>query len=52
MLLFWCDLGPSVDQAKDPTLTEAEVLSIFNEKVLSVEEFEPLKEKVKQILQS
>ena len=41
-----------IDQAKYPTLTEAEVLSIFNEKALSAEEFEPLKEKVKQILHS
>lgn len=40
------------DQAKYPTLTEDEVLKIFNEKALSAEEFEPLKEKAKRLLHS
>ena len=40
------------DQAKYPTLTEGEVLSIFNEKALSAEEFEPLKEATKRLLHS
>lgn len=38
------------DQAKYPTLSEHEILRIFSEKALSAKEFEPLKEKAKQLL--
>lgn len=50
MLVDLYQLFDTTDQSKYPALTEDEVLSICGEQSLSEEEFQPLKDKLKQNL--